>query len=273
MIRYQTPGLTIFESCLFKTTSSVVATEDFVLVADPTWLPAEIAEIKACVESIRSGRPVHLLFTHSDYDHILGCGAFPGATTIASAAFVSNPGADAQIAQILDFDHEYYIDRPYAIEYPQIQIPVHADGQNLEFRNAALKFFLAPGHNPDGLLTLVEPGGVLIVGDYLSDVEFPFIYHSFAAYRRTLSKAFDLIQSYQVQALISGHGSPCFTQADMLHRVGESFSYLQQLENQVLHNQPFDESALWQRYPYPRSQRKFHLANLKILSEELKRQS
>lgn len=55
-----------------------------VLLVDPTWLPHEVEEISDHVAHIRNVKPLYLLFTHSDYDHVLGYKAFPDAITIGS---------------------------------------------------------------------------------------------------------------------------------------------------------------------------------------------
>ena len=46
MIAIQKDGLTVFQSTLWKTTSSVIETNDLILVVDPTWLPNEIKDFE-----------------------------------------------------------------------------------------------------------------------------------------------------------------------------------------------------------------------------------
>ena len=45
-----------------------------------------------------------------------------------------------------------------------------------------------PRPRPDGIATLLPEEGLLIVGDYLSPLEIPFIYDSAWAYRDTLDR-------------------------------------------------------------------------------------
>ncbi len=40
-------------------------------------------------------------------------------------------------------------------------------------------FYQAIGHNKDGIITHNSMKGILITGEYLSNIEFPFIYESF----------------------------------------------------------------------------------------------
>ena len=84
MIQYKSENITVFQSALFETTSTVIETEDVILVVDPTWLPQEVENIRNYVNSIRNHRPIYLIFTHSDYDHIIGYKAFSGVITIGS---------------------------------------------------------------------------------------------------------------------------------------------------------------------------------------------
>ena len=78
-IQYTAKHLTEFESCIYKTTSTVIDTEDCVIVVDPCLLPSEIDEINQHVMRMKGTRPIYLIMTHSDWDHIVGAGAFPEA--------------------------------------------------------------------------------------------------------------------------------------------------------------------------------------------------
>jgi len=146
MIQYKNNQITVFQSVLYMTTSTVVATDDLVLVVDPTWLPQEVIAIRNYVESIRGNRPVYLLFTHSDFDHILGYKAIRDATTIASKEFTEHPDKENVLEQIRSFDDRYYLQRDYHLEYPTIDYIVHEDGQKLVVGKTELTFYKAPGH-------------------------------------------------------------------------------------------------------------------------------
>ena len=71
MIRFQHDDLLLFESALFRTTTTLFYNEDLLLLVDPNWLPGEVAEIRHWVQQLRGTRALYLLFTHSDYDHII----------------------------------------------------------------------------------------------------------------------------------------------------------------------------------------------------------
>ncbi len=269
MIQFRQAGVCVFESALYQTTATVIDTPDLVLVVDPNWLPHEVQEIVSYVDSIKRGRPVYLLFTHSDYDHIIGWQAFPEAITIASEAFVQNPAKDKEVQQILTFDDKYYIKRNYPIQYPEIQVVIKKDEEFLSFGQTRIRFWLAPGHNADGLFALLEPLGIWIAGDYLSDVEFPFIYHSVEAYQSTLEKASKILSQARPKVLVPGHGSVCQEGPEMGERIIFSQQYLAAAVRHAQEKEVFDEEALLAAYDFPLGLRGIHLDNLNLITKSL----
>lgn len=269
MIQYQDPQVTVFESALFRTTSTLFHNEDFILLVDPTWLPHEVTAIQTAVKALPKHLPLYLLFTHSDYDHIIAAAVFPEAQTIASEAFVQQPDKASILRQIKEFDESYYVQRDYPIIYPEINHPISADGQQLIIGNTTLTFYQAPGHNSDGLFTVVEPAGLWIVGDYLSNIEFPYIYHSSAAYETTLAKVDTLFARHAFQLLISGHGDIAQTKEAVLQRKEESLNYIHQLRNCLQTGRTFEVSQLWGKYDFPAGMLPFHEGNVKLMRQEI----
>jgi glyoxylase-like metal-dependent hydrolase (beta-lactamase superfamily II) len=269
MIQFENANLKVYQSALFQTISTVVQTEDFVLIVDPTWLPDEVEQIHSYVQKIRKGKQLLLLFTHSDYDHILGYGAFNDAQVIATKTFVENKARETVLAQIRKFDDEYYIQRTYPIEYPKVDIVINDDGQLLNFQHSDIEFHLAPGHNLDGLFALVKPLGYLIVGDYLSNVEFPYIYHSSIEYETTLTKAKELIDSGEIKVLIPGHGQITAETSEMNRRLSDSFQYIKSVRDAIQKRQNYSFEELMENYAFPRIMRQFHDANIKLIKKEL----
>ena len=269
MIQYKAPGVTVFESALYRTTATVIDTGGVILIVDPNFLPQEIRRIRCFIDEIRKDRELYLLFTHSDYDHILGWQAFPEAKVIASSAFANNSGKENILEQIRQFDEEYYIRRNYPIDYPVVDIEVAADGQVAELGEARLQLFLAPGHTADGIFIVVENTGAWIAGDYLSNIEFPFIYDSSYAYEQTLRNASGLIDSHEPALLIPGHGDVTLVKAEMRQRCEESLEYLYNLRQAVQSGEGFPEEKLWQRYGNKRGLMAPHQENLALVRREL----
>lgn len=269
---YQNKNLHVFQSALFQTNTTVLETPDLILVVDPNWLPIEIAHIRKYTEGVSkaTNKPVWLLFTHSDYDHIIGYHAFSDivAGVIASRAFVENDGQVAILEQIKQFDDEYYIKRLYPIEYPKITYIVENDGQVLEIGQTQLTFFHAQGHNLDGIFTVVNQ--TLIAGDYLCDVEFPYIYFNSFAYENTLNKIDNLIEQFDIQLLINGHGNPTTDKSEMLSRKEEAFEYIWNVRSSIRANKyfDFDKYIADKNLQFPRIMRRFHEGNLNIMRQE-----
>ncbi len=267
-IIYRDPQVTIFQSALFQTNSTVVLTDDVVLVADPAWLPDEVTGIRNYVESIRGKRPVYLIFTHSDYDHIIGYKAFQADKVFMSKAMADNPEWEKSVAQAQLFDQQYYIDRPYPIEYPQGDFFVYRDGVQFRHGGTKMTFYLAPGHTADSMMIIVWQLGLCLAGDYLSNVEFPFIYHSSVEYEKTLEKMPHIHDRNWFTRLVPGHGDPALTINEWLRRRTEGLAYIYALRESISTNIPFDESSLWSRFRYPLLQRQYHLDNVALMTRE-----
>jgi glyoxylase-like metal-dependent hydrolase (beta-lactamase superfamily II) len=267
-IIYRDPNVTIFQSALFQTNSTVILTEDVVMVVDPAWLPDEVLEIRNYVYAMRGNRPVYLIFTHSDYDHIIGYRAFEADKVFISQAMADNPLKASILEQALDFDEKYYVDRPYPIEYPEADFFVFRDGVQFRKGQTKLTFYLAPGHTADSMMMVVWQLGLCLAGDYLSNVEFPFIYHSSVDYVETLEKLPRIHDRNWFTRLVPGHGDPALSINDWLLRRTESLTYIFALRESIATGVDFDESTLWARYKYPRLQKKYHADNIALMTRE-----
>ena len=268
-IQYQNDGLTIFESALYQTTSTVICHEKFTLIVDPNWLPLEIKTIQLHLQKNQKSNRTFLLFTHSDYDHIIAYRAFPNAQVIASAALHNNPDREKIIQEIKTFDDQYYIQRDYPIEYPNVDILVEGDFQQMKIAEVDFIFCQAAGHNADGIFTLIPSLGIFIAGDYLCDVEFPFIYTSGLEYLKTLDKAQRLLETYQPAILIAGHGNFSNHKKEMFERIKTARSYIESIISSIKNKKPFDVNLLLQKYNFPQGMKNAHEKNVEILKKEL----
>ncbi|WP_160847050.1 MBL fold metallo-hydrolase [Pontibacillus yanchengensis] len=263
MQSYLNEQVTIFQSSLYQTTSTVIETQTAVFVIDPNWLPIEVEKIQTFVENCRQGKKLFLIFTHSDFDHILGANAFEGAIVISTQELKDHPKKQNILQEIKDFDSSYYLERPYSVSFPEVDIVVQEDGETLEEDEVTLSFFKAPGHTHDGLITVIEPLGVLVAGDYLSDVEFPFIFDSVSSYIKTLHTFEYIINQYEIKVLVPGHGNPTNDLDSIQYRIDTSKKYVQGL----LNNEPLVE-WLKQEYPFYEGMKEEHEQNIKKVKEE-----
>lgn len=268
MIQYQNESITIFQSQLYKTTSTVIRTDDCIIVVDPTCLPNEIAEIRAEVDRVKGNRPIYLFFTHSDWDHIIGYGAFPEAVVIASKALHNHPNQQEILDEINTFDDSYYIDRDYKVSFPQVDIVIEKDAQEIMIGdNTKLTFYLAPGHTNDSIFAVIEPLGIWLAGDYLSDVEFPYIYFSSEAYINTLEKTEEILRDYSIDFFIPGHGKFTTDTQEILRRKNKSLHYITQLKIAIQTNTSSD--YLFRKYDYLISMKHCHEQNKLLMKQEL----
>ncbi|MBY0098168.1 MBL fold metallo-hydrolase [Mesobacillus maritimus] len=273
MIIWKDESITLFRSSLYETISSVIVTNDCVIVVDPCWLPHEIIEIKQYVEDVRQNRPLFLLFTHSDFDHIIGYGAFPEVKVIASQAFADKPSQEKEriIEEIKSFDDDYYITRDYRISYPEVDFPILDNEQSMQIGQTKLTFFQASGHNDDGLFTIIEPLGIFIAGDYFSDIEFPYIYFNSKEYEKTISLLDDILPKFNIQLLVTGHGNPTRDPAEMKNRQQASLSYIKKMREYVKENNESGSLSLIEGCKFPRNMKKFHKQNYSLLEKEQSR--
>ena len=271
-ISFQNGNLTVFESELMQTTCTLIERPDHILLVDPNWLPSEVELIAQQVEKRRRNLPLYLLFTHSDYDHIIAFERFRATSKlIVSQAFLNNPEQAEQLEEIRKFYDKYYLQPLWPISYPQAaSLTISKPKEVHQIENSTYHFYQAPGHNPDGLLTYLTEEQVLIVGDYLCAVEFPFVYHSVRAYQQTLNVLDELLQTQPVRLLVGGHGPVATEKQEMLARLADARWYLDQLLAYGATGKPFPEEELWRRYPhFPIVQGKYHRGNLELARKEL----
>ena len=99
----------------------------------------------------------------------------------------------------------------------------------LELGDEELELHPAEGHTADGTAIFARSMGVLVVGDYLSDLEIPMISAggSLREYRATLARFVPLVEAAHV--VVPGHGAP-HDRATSLRLIDEDADYLGALE-------------------------------------------
>lgn len=269
MIQYRTEHGTVFQSALFQTTSTVISLDEHIVIVDPNWLPHEVREIQNYVETIRGNKELYLLFTHGDFDHIIGYRAFPDAKTLGSIGLRNHPKKEHKLHLIREFDATYYLTRDYPIEFPELDIAIAEDAWQLTLGGSTLHFYLAPGHSADGLFTVIEPLGIFVAGDYLSDFELPFLYDSAKSYKHTVQKALKIMERHEVQLLVPGHGLATGSQVEMRRRAHLALDHLERLTQAVMAG---DEAAISEMEKehafFSPSTQESHKENVRIIRSE-----
>jgi len=226
-------GVIVQTSRLWNTSSTVITgigpDAKATLVIDPGWFPDEIEDLQRIAAETPPGRATHVLFTHGDYDHVVAWEDFASVELIAHPRAALRDAAETE-KQVADLDKRRGIVRPRPYRYPPAIAFPSAVPEFLDLGGEKALFFAAPGHQPDGLFTVLPERRILIAGDYLSDEEFPFIYDSLNSYRATLLLARDLCRRYGIEKEVPGHGQVATTPDEIEYRIATDLDYLDRLE-------------------------------------------
>ncbi len=209
------PDVVVVTSRLWQTTATAIRAPDAgegaareAFLVDSPYFPDELELLPALLG--RAGFEVSaLLATHADFDHLLGRLAYPGLTLGLGEPSMLRVREEPGAAQrsLRDADAEHYVVRPAPLALGGVQaVPVPG---RLEVGGEELELHPADGHTADGAALLARFAGVLVCGDYMSDVEIPMISPggSLDGYRATLARLAPLVET-AAETVIPGHGSP-----------------------------------------------------------------
>jgi glyoxylase-like metal-dependent hydrolase (beta-lactamase superfamily II) len=197
-------------------------------VIDSPVLPDELDALPALLERARFPAPSGLLVTHGDWDHMLARLTFPGVALGAAQSTAermqANPG-EAQ-RELRAFDEELMIARRSPLALGSVQalpVPGRCDVGDRE-----LELHEATGHTPDGMALMIPWAGVLVAGDYLSQVEIPTLNDGgdVEAYLATLERMRSL--AGRAAHVVPGHG-PVLDSERALEILEEDVAYLRGL--------------------------------------------
>ncbi len=215
----------VLTSGIWQTTSTILEDGGSCLVVDPGYFPRELDAITARVGEL--GRAEAVVFTHGHWDHVMGHTALDAPVWLSATLEASIALGDPRTAKYLDeareFDSRWYVPRPHGHRWP-VRRRGLADGETLSLGNETIRVLHLPGHSPDGLGLVV--GDTLLVGDYLSPCEIPFV-DELAAYRATLVRLLDVIAT-EVHQVIPGHG-PRLTRDEAAAIARADLAYIDQL--------------------------------------------
>ena len=220
------PDALVVTSAFWQTNAIALRSGEEAMLIDSPYLPDELDALPGVLAGA-GFEPDGLLATHADFDHLLGRIAYPGMTLGLGESSVErlhrSPG-EAQRA-LRQYDDEFYVIRTAPLALGQVQgLPVPG---SVEIGDRELELHPAEGHTEDGMAIFDRAQGLLMVGDYLSDVEIPWIHGSLADYRATLARLSPLVE--QATTVVPGHGAPN-DRATTLRILEEDVDYLDALE-------------------------------------------
>ena len=208
-------------SALWQTNAVALRSGEESLLIDSPYFPDELEMLPEVLR--QSGfEPAGLLATHADWDHVLARLVFPehslGVAESTATRIRSEPG-EAQ-RRLRKADNEYYVKRPRPLSLGSYQsLPVPG---KLELGDQEIELHPAEGHTVDGMALFARWCGVLVCGDYLSDVELP-TWTDKPLYRKTLDRLRGLVE--QADVIVPGHGSP-LPREEALRVLEEDIAYL-----------------------------------------------
>jgi glyoxylase-like metal-dependent hydrolase (beta-lactamase superfamily II) len=244
----------VVTSRMWQTNATALRAGEEAILVDSPYFPDELEALPALLG--RAGFSVAgLLATHADWDHVLGRLAFPELALGVGEATGERLRAEPGVAQrqLREADDEHYVARPRPLALGSFQVlPVPG---YVGLGPEELELHPAEGHTADGVAVLARRAGVLVCGDYLSDVEIPMISPggSLRAYRATLARLAPLVEA--AERVVPGHGSPQPRDA-ALRLLEEDAAYLDALERG-------EERPRLPRGRDSGRQRQIHAANLR----------
>jgi glyoxylase-like metal-dependent hydrolase (beta-lactamase superfamily II) len=218
----------VLTSAVWQTNAIALRAGGECMLVDSPYLPGELEALPGLLAGA-GFEPNGLIATHADFDHLLGRMAFPGLALGLAESSVERlhrrPGAAQR--ELRDFDARLYVERSAPLALGQVQaLPVPG---TVELGDQELELHPAEGHTPDGCAILARPFGLLCVGDYLSNVEIPWISEggSLDDYRATLARLAPLVESAEL--IVPGHGA-VHGRDTALRLLDEDVDYLDALE-------------------------------------------
>jgi glyoxylase-like metal-dependent hydrolase (beta-lactamase superfamily II) len=194
----------VITSSLWQTNAVAIRAGEEAMLVDSPYFPDELEMVPEMLR--QSGfEPAGLLATHGDWDHLLGRLAYPEASLGVAESTATRIREQPGVAQkeLRDADNRYYVRRTRPLSLGSYQ-PLPVPGK-LELGAEEIELYPAEGHANDGMILFARWCGVLVCGDYLSDVELP-TWSDKALYRKTLDRLRRLVADAEV--IVPGHGAP-----------------------------------------------------------------
>jgi len=213
--------------------SVVLGHRDHSVLVDPGVLPSELDDLARALASV-APQSLTLIFTHGDWDHVLGRPWWPRAATVAHDRFageitdkretIARAASEAAVRAGERWDRGFEPFRPTdavsGLHFTRL------DSWRVVFRDA-------PGHSGSMLTVHLPEHRLLVAADMLSDIEIPILEQPCGLYRRTLEELVPLAENGALQTLIPGHGTIARDADQVLGRLRSDLRYLDELEHRV----------------------------------------
>jgi hydroxyacylglutathione hydrolase len=189
----------VSQTPLWQTNAVFARSGSDALLGDPCYTPEEIERLVELARVV--GGPIHLLLTHGDFDHVCGVGYVPEAIVIAGTATAERIASGAAGDQLTAAGVEWGLAWPTGLRVDRVVEP-----GRFECGAFHLEAIEATGHTADGLAYVLVDQGVLLPGDYLSDMTYPFIIGGLEPMIATSLRLLDAIERHDLRWVVPGHG-------------------------------------------------------------------
>jgi len=194
-------GVWVSQTPLWQTNAVFARSGSDALLCDPCYTPDEIERLVALARE--TGGPIHLLLTHGDFDHVCGIGYVPEAVVVAGATTAERIESGTAADELAAAGVEWGLEWPTELRVDRVAEPGFLECG--AFRVEAIE---ATGHTADGLAFVLVGQGVLVPGDYLSDMTYPFIGGGLTATIATMRRLLDALERHDLRWVVPGHGRP-----------------------------------------------------------------
>jgi glyoxylase-like metal-dependent hydrolase (beta-lactamase superfamily II) len=224
----RTPYRLRLASALWETSAVLVIRDGLAVAIDPCIAQDEIEAVRTRAGA-EGAEIVAVLATHADWDHVAGIASFPDAEAAMGARAAAKVQSGAALAELASEGPAYGLSWPGE---PRCDRTLRL-GRCEQVGPFAIETMALAGHTDCGAAYRFREPDLLVVGDYLSPIEYPFVYFSTAAYRATLAGLIDLLDHDPPGAVIPGHGREltaeeardiAITDLDYLHALRDAAS-------------------------------------------------
>lgn len=218
-----------FSSQFLGMNSTVVYKGSAAYLVDPGVFPAETERIADFLarEGILN---IAVLFTHTHGDHISGWRVFRDFPAYGHQAIRAKPDAVRRndVRYLEGMFRKQGIEETGGLKFPD-NIEYLKDGEELEIPPYSFRFFHVPGHSTDMSVIVIAGEHLFFSGDMLIQTPVPFVLSSIRQYWESLRRIRRLVDEFDLQCLVPGHGKPARSREGILTRIRREQTYLQKL--------------------------------------------
>jgi len=218
-----------FSSQFLGMNSGVIYQGHAAYVIDPGVFPQEVRKIKDFLKK-ENLEQITVLLTHTHGDHISGWFAFKDYPTYGHKCISrkSREVRDNDVRYLMGMYRKQGIEDTDDLVFPEPIIYLE-DGIEETIPPYTFIFYHVPGHSPDMSAIVIPEEKMLFSGDMLIQGPTPFILHSTRLYWKSLQRFQELVDHYDLNCLIPGHGKPARSRNEIMERIEHEKKYLKNL--------------------------------------------